>query len=279
MTLVLENDVDTLRLDEGEQTGHGIQALAGMTGLGLPPVAAQWLEGAGDGARYRGQRVLPREVDLPLDIAGRDRAHLQQLVSRLARMLSGPCRMVFIDEDGVRWSTLVVRVGGGDYPYTGGLDVQTTVTLRAPDPYLHSSVISTERIGMQSGQPFLSSLATLPVASSQAIGEISVDNPGDVDAYPTWEIVGPGKDLTLTSPRGESLRWTGTLAAGERLIIDTRAATVKDAKGANRYTLLDTAPRFWTLPPGISTAGVSLLDATTASRITCSWRPRIWMVI
>lgn len=280
--LLLETELDTLDLNEVQDKGAGFQAMAGVTGLGLPPVNVQWLEGAGDGARWRGQRVLSRDVDLPLDIVGRDRTHLRELIARLARALAGECSLVLVDETGVRWSTLVYRTGGGEITLGSedARDVQTVVTFRAADPYFTASTISAQKIGGDTTSgAFLSSLVALPVAASQAIGEITLDNTGDVDAYPLWEVYGPGRDLTVKSPSGETLRWTGTLTAGEKLIVDTRAGTVVDGTRANRYGLLAPAPRFWTIRPGVSTATASLLDTTSTSKIVCSWQPRKWMVI
>ncbi|MEU2854136.1 phage distal tail protein [Streptomyces syringium] len=280
-TLLLDTERDSLDLNGVQTYGAGFQATAGLTGLGLPAVNVQWLEGAGDGARHRGQRILPRDIDMPLDIVGWDRRHLTELVSRLARALAGECSLVLVDAEGVRWTTPVYRVGGGEVSLEGGTDIQTVITFRAPDPYFTASAVSTQQVGgEQNTAPLLSSLTSLPLAASQAIGDIELDNVGDVAAYPVWTVYGPGRDLTVTSPDGrETLRWEGTLDASETLIVDTRTGTVTDGKGANRYALLAPAPRFWTVPPGTSTAHVSLLDTTADSRVECSWRARKWMVI
>ncbi|MER5632169.1 phage distal tail protein [Streptomyces nitrosporeus] len=279
--LRLETASDSLDLNGYAETGYGFQATAGLTGLGLPAVSVQWLEGAGDGARWRGQRVLSRDIDLPLDIVGRDRAHLGELVSRLARAMADECSLVVVDKDGIRWSTSVYRTGGGELELAGAeRDVQTVITLRAPDPYFTASLVSTETIGGNGEtKPLLSSLVAVPLAASQAIGAIDLENAGDAPAYPTWEIRGPGSGLEVVSPTGEALRWTGTLKAGERLIISTRDGTVTDGSGANRYADVGPAPRFWTIPAGTNTATVTLLDTTEESTVRCSWQPRKWMVI
>ncbi|MFI2673994.1 phage distal tail protein [Streptomyces albidoflavus] len=281
MILRLESESDILDLNEVAETGVGYQALAGITGLGLPDLSVQWAEGAGDGAVYRSRRVLARDIDLPLDVVGRTPAHLARLLSRLARTLAAKAlTLVLVDAEGAEWSTRVHLVGGGRVDPPPGADVQTVITLRAPDPYFSAAALSQQRIGGDAtAQPFLGSLAALPVAASQAIGSIDIDNTGDVSAYPVWEVRGPGTDLRLISPTGQTLRWTGTLTAAQSLTIDTKAGTVTDNTGTNLYALLDTAPRFWSLPPGTSTATASLLNTTAASRIMCTWRPRKWMVV
>jgi hypothetical protein len=278
--LELSSASDRLSLSGFETDGVGFQALAGITGLGLPQLSVQWLEGAGDGAAYRGRRVLPRDIDIPLDIVGRDRAHLSALVTRLARVLADECTLTYIDEPGVRWSTAVRWTGGGSIdPGAGGRDIQTVITLRAPSPYFLSESPQTVAIGGTVAASFLSSMSAMPLSSSQAIGTVELSNDGDVPAYPVWEVTGPGDNFKAVSPTGEVLHWTGTLAAGEKLVVDMGAGTVKDSTGANRYTALNTAPRFWSVAPGASTATASLLNITTASKVVCSWRPRKWVVI
>ncbi|QJD50666.1 minor tail protein [Streptomyces phage Issmi] len=282
--LLLVSGADTIDLNEIDDKGVGFQAKSGVTGLGLPPVSVQWLEGAGDGAVYRNTRVQTRDIDIPIEILATDRSDLQAKLSRLALVLAGGCSLVLVDDDGSTWSTEVHRVGGGEYTYggdtVGGREFQTVITFRAGDPYFTSSVQQVRTIsGAVSATSFLTSLAAMPVAPSQAIGSIDLFNSGDAAAYPVWEVRGPGDHFVATSPTGETLKWNGTLTSTQKLIIDTRKGTVLDETGANRYDLLDTAPRFWTVQPGDSTATASLLNTTSASQITCSWYPRKWMVI
>lgn len=281
--LLLENALDSLSLNGIEDEGRGVQATTGVTGLGLPPVSVQWLEGAGDGATFRRSRTLPRDIDIPLDIVGQDRDDLKKTLSRLAMMLAGPCTLRMIEDDGTDWSTDVVRVGGGEYSYgndtVGNKDVQTVITLRAGDPYWTSSVATTQQIGASSASPFINNFSQMPVASSQAMGSITLENTGDAAAYPVWTIQGPGDNFKAISPKGETLWWKGTLTASQKLIVDTRSGTVKREDGSNQYALLAAAPRFWAIDPGTATCTASLLNTTTASRITVQWQPRKWMVI
>ncbi|WP_432006302.1 phage tail family protein [Streptomyces parvus] len=282
--LLLASEKDTLDLNEIMDKGLGYQAKTGVTGFGLPPVSVQWLEGAGDGATFRRRRVLTRDIDIPLEVLARDRRHLQELTDRLALALAGRCVLTLLDDDGTRWTTEVYRAGGGEYAYgadtTGEREFQTVITFRSPDPYWTSSEAQIRYIGGDTATAsFLSSLASVPVAASQAIGEIQLDNRGTADAYPIWEITGPGTRFLAVSPDGERLAWSGTLAADQRLIIDTRKGTVVDQDGVNRYDQLEEAPRLWTVKPGLSTATAQLEDISAASKITCSWQPRKWMVI
>ncbi len=264
---------------------RGAQALTGVTGLGLPPISVQWIEGAGDGAKARGRRVLPRDIDLPLYFDGKDRAGLQALVSRLAIMVAGECELRLVEEDGTYWFCNVERVGGGGYVYgsdtIGERDLMMVITFRAGDPFWTSSrngglTIVTEGAGrgLLNG-----SLTALKVRSSQAFGLVTLTNGGDAPAYPVWEITS-GSNFVATSAKGETISWNGTLADGVKLYIDTKSGRVWDSTGANRFANVGPAPRMWTVAPGISTANISMdvVDSAKA-RIRLTWQDRKWMVV
>lgn len=285
-SLHLESSTDKLDLDYVHKFGTGVQVLTGVTGLGLPPVAGQWLEGAGDGATFRGRRILTRDIDLPLLILGRDREHLKQLQSRLSLMLAGPMTLVFLEDTGERWESYVHRIGGGSYVYgidtTGYREATTVVTVRAGDPYWTSSTRHTKTIGQTAPQGLLSggSLSGMDVSSAQALGTIEMENPGDAQAYPTWVVTGPGNNFKAVSKKGETLHWTGTLGAGQKLTFDTKKGTVVDGAGANRYAELAPSPRFWAIPPGTTSADVSFQSVDPdKTRITATWHPRSWAVV
>lgn len=281
--LRLESSNDVLDLDSIYTTGVGYQALVGASGLGLPPVTNQWAEGAGDGATYRGRRVRSREIDLPLDILGRDREHLKSLLSRLSIALSGPCRLVVVEADGLEWSTNVVRSGGGGFQYgidtTGERDLQLVITLTAGDPYFTSSLISQKVVAATGGSAFLTNMVQVSLINGQVIGTIDIENPGDATAYPVWTVHGPGANFQAVSPKGEVLNWTGTLSAGQTLTLDTRNGTVRDGTGVNRYAELAAAPRFWSVPPGLTSSAVSLTGTDANSKVVCHWQARKWMVV
>lgn len=283
-SLQLSNDSDTLDLDYVMKQGRGIQVTSGVTGLGLGAKQAQWLEGAGDGARYRGSRALARDIDLPLYVLGDDRADLKYLMSRLAKMLSGVCKLSFIEDDGTRWETNVVHTGGGNYSYgkdtIGERDLTTVITVRAGDPYFTAADPTRQDIkGVTVSRGLIGKLANLQLATSQRIGSITLTNDGDADAFPVWTVYGPGDTFKAVSPSGQTLQWNGSLLAGQSLTIDTRTGTVVDNTGANRYPNLAPAPRFWSIPPGTTTAQCSLLNVTSASTITCTYQARRWLVV
>lgn len=281
--LRIESPTDAFDLDGLAGSGNGVVALEGVSGAGLPDVTTQWIEGAGDGAQYRGGRVLPRDIDLPLFVQTSSRAELRAIVSRLSTMLAGPVTLRFIEDDGTSWTLSARRVGGGGLalgPDTNAKDWLTTViTLRAGDPFWTSSVTTRREIVPSAGRGMLGRLSKLQLSASQTLGNISMENDGDAPAYPVWTITGPGTNLVATSATGESFTWTGTLTAGQSLTINTSTASVVDGTGTNRYAQLAAAPKLWRIPPGVTTALVSLTGTTSASRIAVEWHARRWTVV
>jgi len=291
--LRLESASDAFDLNDISDSDFGVEALSGVTGLGLPPVQLQWLEGAGDGAVFRGSRIQPRDIDIPLFLRAPDRFSLQNLLSRVAKMLTSPMTLRFVEDDGSDWSLQVYRVGGGVYAYgvdTRGLDeLRTIVTVRAGDPFWTYSVATQRVVGTSNaGRGLLkgtTSLSKLKLSGSSASGLILMENDGDVAAYPVWQITGPiapvspNPAFVATSQTGESFTWNGTLTAGQTLTIDARTASVVDGTGANRYGDLAAAPKFWTIPPGISQATISAQGTSSGTAITATWYPRKWAVV
>src|SRR4051794_23078584 len=86
----------TLRSNEIAENGTGMEVKAGVTGLGLPPVTLQFDEGAGDGATFRGRRVLQRSIDLSFQIYGPTRASVKADLDRLATVLAHPCTITWV---------------------------------------------------------------------------------------------------------------------------------------------------------------------------------------
>lgn len=280
-TLRLEGETDSFNLDDITETGFGAEALTGVTGLGLPAVSPQWFEGAGDGAVFRGKRFLPREVDVPLFFRARNRVQLQELMSRVSIVLDGEMTLRFVEDDGSDWSLVVHRVGGGQYVYgvdtIGETELRTVVTLRAGDPFWTYNIPKRVVVGTSNpGRGLIkgASFARMKLSGSQASGQILLENPGDVDAVPVWELTGPGTDFTAIGPKGDSFVWNGTLDVGETLTIDAATARVTDGTGANRYAELGPAPRFWKIPPGQSQANVLLSGTSTGSQIVLTFKRR-----
>ncbi|WP_326554678.1 phage tail family protein [Micromonospora sp. NBC_01813] len=291
--LRFETSDDSLDLTGVSLTGYGVEALSGVTGLGLPPVAVNYIEGAGDGAVYRGERIQPRDLDIPLYVRAPDREQLKVTTSRLTRILTSEIRLWWVEDNGEEWGLVCRRLGGGGYIYgkdTVGYDeAQTVVTLRAGQPLWQArNPMSRVIVSANAGRGLLkgdTSLSMLRVSGSAANGVILFESPGDAKAVPVWTIRGPIQGdgehpaLEAISPTGERFAWDGVLSADDTLTIDTGRALVYDQAGVNRYDDLLPAPRLWRIPSGQSRATIMALGTGGTTRITATWYPRKWAVI
>lgn len=266
LRLELVGPTDTIDLTSYVPDEGDMFIARGFEGAGFPEVEAFWFDGAGDGATFRGARVLPREATLPLRVVGQNREQVAEQLSRIARLLDprvvAPLLRV-IEPDGTAWSTAVRRIGRSDWAWgvdtNGATYVRTSVTLRAGDPFWTREEPEDFIIEARAGAGLLSgSLTELNVTSGQAMGEQQVTNPGDAPAYPIWTLHGPGDHFRAVSAAGEVLAWDGTLTPNDVVTIDTKTGTVRDSTGANRYGDVAPAPRFWVIEPGSSTVAVSL---------------------
>jgi hypothetical protein len=283
--LALANASDYLPLNMIDVNGVGLEAGPGVAGLGMPPVATQWIEGAGDGALYRGRRVLSRDIDIPIQIWAPDRAGLESWMSRLYMMLAEPCDVRWVLETGEYWSVRAAFTG--DSGYTTGRDtngddyLKIIVTLRAGDPLWKYSKANHVAASIDLSRGLLdgNSLTKLRVAPSQLQAEVTAAVDGDAPTWPVWEITGPLNTLTVVASDTAWFEWGGTLAAGQTLTVDPFARTVVDGTGANRYGQLAAGPRFFPLAPGSNRVLLGGNAIDTGTSVVCRWWPRRWAVV
>lgn len=265
---------ETIPLDRYLRGEAGVQALEGLSGFGLPPVQAQWFDGAGDGAVFNGRRTLPRTIDMPLLITGRNRQELVKEARIFSRVLQKELYLMWDDPDEGVWWLRVVHVGGGDYVYgedtIGNEELRLTLTFRAGDPYwtrLEPDVkILTRRDTTGS---FLENLGQLIVSnSSTMVDTFDIMNDGDVPAYPIIRFIGPGENIEISNGRGRSLRWSSTIKAGGSITFDMRKGTVTDGAGKNVYYNLDPAPDFFPLQPGLNRITAKMSNTSSGSAVS-----------
>lgn len=262
----------------------GVRAGLKVRGLGMPGVSLQWFEGAGDGRSFRGGRTLSRVVDMPVKITGTGRGDVLAKYSALARIFvveNAPVTLT-LELDGEGWRSQVVRTGGGDYTMGDDTDgstwLRTTFTIESGDPYwtrVNSEARVIEPGGL--GIPLIGpgqSLAQLRLSNTEGSGGVQFTNTGDVAAWPTWRVLPPFQAFELER-NGLSLEWSQpTVKADGWIEVNSIDGTVKDETGANRYDGLSAAPKFFSIPPGTTTASVLLTAASGATRVNVAWHPR-----
>ncbi|MFF4406126.1 phage tail domain-containing protein [Streptomyces sp. NPDC001404] len=272
----------------------GILLQAGATGLDTPPFELHADSSPNlDGSIYRSARAAAREVMLPVYLYGIDRRSLKELKRKLISALNpkrGYCVLKFIEADSqVRKLYCYYKGGmeGNESADNAGFRwVKYGIQLTAFDPWFYSDDLRVAEWQFNQGEGFLrTDKGLFPLRLNRgalADQEIPVINPGEVEAWPVWEIRGPVRSFTFTSPSGASFGITtpggGTdvVPEGRVLTVNTRPGhkTISDETGRNYWPLLDSNPQLWPVEAGKSTVGVRFVAGNGPSSLKLTLRPR-----
>lgn len=258
--------------------------LAGRLGAWMPPVS--FVEEAvplQPGARLRQVKVGVREVDVPLLLRAPSEPALRTSVRALLRSFNpsrGDGKLRVRAADGSE-RELTCRYAGGfegdEGPAAkGNLSQRVVLIFRAADPYWYA------RTGVQTIYTLGSPATFFPffplrLSSSTIFADATVANAGDVEAWPVWQLTGPGVDPVLRNlTSGELMSLSLTLAAGESLAIDTRPGrkSVTADAGSNQFGALSAASVLWALQAGDNAVRVEMSGATADSQVSLSYTPR-----
>lgn len=257
----------------------------GALGFGMPPVEVRIDDSASDGGIHRFTRRGIRELDLPIVIINSERSVVETELRRLSNLLSdrqGPTIIRATYSTGEIWELTGHYVGGADAIWGDEQNMffaRWVIQFQCPNPYWVRQQSESISIGTPgAGRGLIGtgrSLVELQVGSSQAIGEIVLENNGDVDAYPVWRFDGPMDYVTLTNfDETKSFSYEEPILEGESVIVDTFAGTVVSATGVNKYANLAAAPKFFTIPPGISDVTIEAVGTDTNTLISLFFQPR-----
>lgn len=253
-------------------------------GFNVPPAQVRIEESAGDGGVFRHAKRGVRNLDIPVTVIGSDRGDVQTKLRRLAKLLQntyGPTIVEARYSDGKRLRLSTYYTGGaeGQWGSNGGNTwAQWTLQLQAPEPYWQSTTTQQFTVTQGStGRGLLPELSKLKVSSSQAFGLILINNTGDVPTFPSYRIQGPISGFSV-SDGTQGFTFVDNVAEGETIYVNTETGEVTDDLGANRYAILDTAPRLFRIPVGESTLEISGVDVTEATRIDLYYNLRYEVV-
>lgn len=217
---------------------HGLVTMRGVRGLGKPA----WEHHEDDyaaiaGSFWRDARALPREHFWPLyvyhdggtsDFTQRDRAlskgmHVKHegtiyvqhpdgmLRSIKARYVKGLDEAYELDPGYFGWTKYGVYLRSSQ-PFWEGSPIVRSWGVATPIPFFGAGDV------IAAGPPF-------GIAEATADGTVLIDNPGDVEVYPTWTLTGPlvatgGWSARVGTP-GHTIEVPFTIPADSVLVIDT----------------------------------------------------------
>lgn len=270
--------------------------VTGVTGIGSPPAALADVSLAGGGSLAQSYSAAKRSIVIGLHAFDENSQDgLLDLIDRLAFALwteragapapgvlrfarpGGTARQIEVyctsgadqtdtesSQDGYQWST------NYGLTFESGLDP----LFRDVDP-VGPLVFAVPPVS--GGVPPMPPVLLTP---STTLGETTVRNTGNGDAYPVWTITGPGVPTLTNVTTGREFSLGVTLSAGETITVDTRPTlqSAVDQDGVDRWgDLVKSSPRdLWTLIPGTNLLNLELASAGTGSQITMLYHRR-WL--
>lgn len=250
-----------------------------FVGFGIPPAQVRIENSAADGGVFRHSKRGVRDVDLPITVLGTSRNDVQTKLRRLSRLLqdtSGPTKIKASYSGGETLTLDAHYVGGAESQW--GTDAglvwnKWVLSFQCPNPYWQSDALEEFSVTTgNTGRGLLPELTKLKVASSQVFGVITVDNQGDVPAYPVWFIRGPIEDVIISNGT-QSFSFIEPVLPGETITVNTATGSVTDDLGTNRYSILGPAPKLFRIDPGVSSISVDGVAATLAAEVRLDYSP------
>lgn len=151
-------------------------------------------------------------------------------------------------------------------------------TFLAHDPYWYSvgdtAIVYTGDVEAATFFPFFPLRLS---AGSVFVDDNSVNNPGDLDAWPVWTIAGPGSNIVITNlTTSQQISLNTTVSGGQSVTIDTRpgAKTVLNDDGTSLFSLMSATSVLFPLVRGDNHIQVAMDSTSASSSIRLAFRPR-----
>lgn len=156
----------------------------------------------------------------------------------------------------------------------GWLSANPVLTLVAPEGYWRDTQPLTVSRKNETGSDFLAGFPK--VSSSQVLGATTINNPGDVRAWPDWVITGPATSVTATNnTSGHTFTFAFTLTAGQAATISTQTPQVRGPAGQNLVSALNWPLAYlWPLAAGSNSVTFTVAGAAAGTQIDLVYYPR-----
>lgn len=156
----------------------------------------------------------------------------------------------------------------------GWLSASAVLTLYAPDgAWYDTQQIRVPRsygVGADYLHPYMT------VSSSQVLGQTTIQNPGDLEAWPTWTITGPATQIVATNnTTGDTFTLTCTLTADQTVAITTLQPSVRGPAGENLVNALNWPRAYlWPLESGDNSITFTVSGGGVGTLIELAYNPR-----
>ncbi len=164
--------------------------------------------------------------------------------------------------------------GFGGESGEGWLSANPVIQLFCPDGYWRDIEPKLEQRKYSETSNFFLPFPT--ISPSNVLGNTTITNAGDVDAWPTWTIYGPCTQLAATNlTTGKAFTFDVTLGAGETATITTNRPTVRGPAGENLIEQLNWPTcQLWGLVPDDNLVSFVVGGAGPGSKVELLYYPR-----
>ena len=258
--------------------------LRGRKGAFMPPVRhVQDRVPMQNGARFRDSFYDPRVLDMPFHMEDTDeetlRDHLRNLMGwfnvsdgdgQLEVAFNGTTRRLncrFLDGLGLDESMENNGIYWQDF----------ILTLLAADPFWYNAAATEVEFSGGAGGGLFFPILPMTLITGAIFGTNTVNNPGDVEAWPIWTIEGPtsgGIELQNVTTGRTLILSSLVLTTGQTLTIDTRPLykTIKREDGSNQMGN-GFSGSLWPMAKGDNEITTSVAGFTVDTRVTLSFYP------
>ena len=264
----------------------GVLALVGRSGFfGVPsalivdPIPQQ------PGAREKYVQVGMNECFVPVAVLAPSESELAQLRRTLKKALNPSRGLGVLRSTAADGTTRDLNCrcvsgleGAEDESNRGPGWFTAGLVFQAADPFWYDSSFTTMTFQMTGTPPLFLATPFIPIKlGTSGIGsDFTIDNEGDFQAWPIWQITGPGSAIVMTNQTtGDVLTLTITLAdATQILTIDTRPGkkTVKREDDSNQFSTVDSLSTLWPLQLGNNQISVAMTGTTSDSQIQIQYK-------
>lgn len=262
----------------------------GVSGLGSAAIAITTDTKPRGGVRVRHIQPGPRTILWPLYVYGATHTEFIARWRALETAITmtterGPGQLEIARPDGSARRVDAYYTDGFEPTLKQGYYITSdtcVITLTCEDPYWRDAVPQHTHREFAAGVDFQSPYPS--VSSSQVLGDTTLFNPGQVDAWPAWTMTGPALILTATrqdtgdtfslDPNAAAIGH-GDLAAGEYVTVQTDPPRVRFMDGSNWTGALNwPGAVLWPLPPGQTDVSFDLDGAASGSAVDLTFYPR-----
>jgi Phage tail protein len=156
-----------------------------------------------------------------------------------------------------------------------------TFTLQTPDPFWSDSLTNQLSFIGSGSAPGILPLLPISLAQSTIFGANQMTNNGTADAWPTWNLTGPGGPTIQNVTTGRTFALSTNIPSGQVVQIVTKPGSQQCYNLTTQTNIWDqlsfSSPRdLWPLIPGINNVSITMGSSTAASKIVVSWQNR-WL--